>query len=153
MSVEDVLALSFQGAATVRSDAFIFLSYIWFRFSLTFVLFRKVATYEKSLSKRACLFEGSVRAVEAYKSEVTSLTSERANLRAQVQHLSEDLAMHRSDLKHTVRTKRQAEEQEKKARDELRATAYELQMVKDELQIAKEELKTTRGELRVVKAG
>ena len=28
LSVEDVLALSFQGVATVRSDAFIFLSYL-----------------------------------------------------------------------------------------------------------------------------
>ena len=28
MPVEDVLALSFQGLATVRSDAFIFLSYL-----------------------------------------------------------------------------------------------------------------------------
>ena len=34
----------------------------------------------KSLAKRACLFEGSVRATEAYKAEVASLTSERADL-------------------------------------------------------------------------
>ena len=61
--------------------------------------------------------------------------------------------MHRSDLKHTLTAKSQAEEQEKKTRDEPRAATYELRMVKDELQIAKEELKTPRGELRVVKAG
>ena len=36
----------------------------------------------KSLAKRACFFEGSARAVEAYKAEVASLTSERADLRA-----------------------------------------------------------------------
>ena len=36
----------------------------------------------KSLVKRACSFEGSARAVEAYKAEVASLTSERAELRA-----------------------------------------------------------------------
>ena len=36
----------------------------------------------KSLAKRACLSEGSSRVVEAYKAEVTSLTSERADLRA-----------------------------------------------------------------------
>ena len=107
----------------------------------------------KSLAKRACLFEGSAKAVEAYKVEVTSLTSERDDLRAQVQHLSEDVAMHRSDLKHTVTAKLRAEEQEKKTRDELRAAAYELRMVEDEFQIAKEELKTARGELRVVKVG
>ena len=34
----------------------------------------------KSLSKRACLSEGSARAVEAYKAEVASLTFERADL-------------------------------------------------------------------------
>ena len=38
----------------------------------------------KSLAKRACFCEGSVRAVEVYKGEVASLTSERDDLRAQV---------------------------------------------------------------------
>ena len=36
----------------------------------------------KSLEKRACLYEGSVRAAEVYKAEVASLTSERADLQA-----------------------------------------------------------------------
>ena len=36
----------------------------------------------KSLTKRACSSEGSARAVEAYKAEVASITSERADLRA-----------------------------------------------------------------------
>ena len=80
----------------------------------------------KSLAKRACLSEGSTRAEEAYKAEVASLTSEIADLRAKVRHLSEDAVMHRSDLKHTLTTKLRAEEQEKEARDELRAAAYEL---------------------------
>ena len=43
--------------------------------------------------------------VEAYKAEVASLTLERAVLRARVQHLSEYVAMHRSDLKHTATAK------------------------------------------------
>ena len=81
------------------------------------------------------------------------MTSERADLRAQVQHLSEDVAMHRFDLKHTLTAKSRAKEQEKKALDELRAVAYEPRMVEDELQIAREELKTAMGEMRVVKAG
>ena len=38
----------------------------------------------KSLAKRACLSMGSTRAAEAYKDEVASLTSERADLQAQV---------------------------------------------------------------------
>ena len=112
---------------------------------------RQVATYVKSLVKRACLSEGSARAAEAYKAEYASLTSERADLWAQVKHLSEDVAMHRSNLKHTLTAKSRPEEQEKKARDELRATAYELWMIEDDLQIAREELKRVRGELRVVK--
>ena len=99
----------------------------------------------KSLAKRACLSEGSARAVEAYKAEVTSLTSERAVLRAQVQHLSEDVVMHRFELKHTTTVKLRAKQHEKKARDELRAAAYEVRMVENELQIAKEELKTAKG--------
>ena len=64
----------------------------------------------KSLAKRVCISEGSARVVEVYKAEVASLTSERADLRAQVQHLSEDVAMHRSDLKHTLTEKSRAEE-------------------------------------------
>ena len=66
-----------------------------------------------------------------------------------MQHLSEDVATHRSDLKHTLTAKLRVEEQEKKAQDELRAAAYELWMVEDELQIAREELKTAMGELRL----
>ena len=83
----------------------------------------------KSLTKRACLSEGSARAAEEYKAEVASLTSKRADLRAQGKHLSKDVAMHRSDLKHTLTAKLRGKEQEKKARDELRAAAYELRMV------------------------
>ena len=64
-----------------------------------------MTTYVKSLAKRACFFEGSVRAVEAYKAEVASLTLERANLRAQVRRLTEDAVKHGSDLKHTSTVK------------------------------------------------
>ena len=105
----------------------------------------------KSLAKRACFSEGSVRAVEAYKAEVASLTLERADLRAQVRHLTKDAMKYKSDLKHTSTAKSRAEEQEKKAWDELRAPNCELRMVRDELQIAREELKAARGELWVVR--
>ena len=64
----------------------------------------------KRLAKRACFFEGSARAVEAYKVEVASLTSERADLRAQVRHLTEDAVNYKSDLKHTSTAKSRAEE-------------------------------------------
>ena len=69
----------------------------------------------KNLAKRACLSEGSAMASESYKAEVVTLTSKRADLLAQVRHLSEDAAMHRSDLKHTLTAKSRVEEHEKKA--------------------------------------
>ena len=105
----------------------------------------------KSLEKRAYFSKGFIRAVEVYKAEVTSLALERADLRAQVRHLTEDAVKCKSDLKHTLTAKSRAEEQEKKARDKLRTADYELWMVREELQIAREELKAARGELRVVR--
>ena len=62
----------------------------------------------KSLAKRACFSEGSTRAAEAYRAEVASLTTERADLRAQVRHLIEDAGKHRSDLMHTSTVKSRA---------------------------------------------
>ena len=69
----------------------------------------------KSLAKRACFSEGSARAVKAYKAKVASLTSERADLLAQVRHLTEDVVKYKSELKHTLTAKSRAEEQENKA--------------------------------------
>ena len=48
--------------------------------------------------------------IEAYKAEVASLTLERADLRAQVLLLTEDVAKHRSDLKHTSTAKSRAKD-------------------------------------------
>ena len=59
----------------------------------------------KSLAKRACFSKGFAMAAEAYRAEVASLTSERADLRARVQHLTEDAMKHRSNLKHTLTKK------------------------------------------------
>ena len=68
----------------------------------------------KSLAKRDCFSKESVRVVEAYKFEVASLTSERANLQDQLRRLIEDAMKCKSDLKHTSTVKSRAEEQEKK---------------------------------------
>ena len=130
----------------VFPDAFTCPSYRFLRLVLTFVSFSQVATYVKSLAKRACFSEGSTRAVEAYKAKVASLTSEKDDLRAQVRHLTEDAVKYKYELKHTSTAKSQVEEQEKKARDEFRAVNCELRMVRDELQVAREELKAARGE-------
>ena len=64
----------------------------------------------KSLTKRACFSEVSVRAVEAYRAEVASLTSERADLRDQVRRLTEDVMKYKSYLRHTLTGKSRAKE-------------------------------------------
>ena len=133
ISVEESLALSLQGAATVCSDVFIFLFHRCFKIFINFISFLQVATYVKSLAKKACFFKGSVRAVEEYKTEVASLTSERADLGAQVRRLTEDAVKQKSNLKHTSTEKSRAKEQEKKARDKLRASDCKLLMVREEL--------------------
>ena len=51
----------------------------------------------------------------AYKAKAASLTSERAELRAQIQSLTDDVLGYKSNLKHTSTTKARAEDKEKKA--------------------------------------
>ena len=48
-----------------------------------------MATYAKDLAKRASLTEGSARVAKSYKVKVTSLTSEMADLQAQIRELTE----------------------------------------------------------------
>ena len=91
-----------------------------------------MATYKKSLTRRASSAESSVKAAKAYKAKVAFLTSERAELRARIQSLIEDIVKHKSDLKHTSTTKERAEDREKKAIEGLR-------VVKDGLRVVKEE--------------
>ena len=85
--------------------------------------------------------EGSARAAKAYKDKVTSMTSERADLQARIQSLTEDVVKHKSDLRHTSTTKARAEDKEKKAREGLRVAKGELRVVREELQIARDELR------------
>ena len=51
-----------------------------FKLSLNFISFLQMASYMKSLARRASFTEGSTRSAMAYKAKVTSLTSEKANL-------------------------------------------------------------------------
>ena len=90
---------------TACSYTFICLFCRCFKLFINFISFLQVATYAKSLAKRACFSEGSVRVVEEYKAEVASLTSERADLRAQVRRLTKESVKHKSDLKHTPTAK------------------------------------------------
>ena len=99
-----------------------------------------MATYTKGLARRACLTEGSAKVAKAYKAKVASLTSERADLRAQIRDLNEELVKHRSNLKHASTARAQAKDREKKARKDVK-------VVKDELRLAREELQAVKGDL------
>ena len=105
-----------------------------------------MATYMKSLARRAYFVEGSTRAVKAYKAKVASLTSEKTNFRARMQRLIEDSVKYKSDLKHTTTVKVRAEDKEKKARGELRVAEDELLAVRDELQVARDKLQVVLDE-------
>ena len=105
MSVEETLALSLQGAATVCPDAFISSFHHCFKLSINFISFLQMVTYMKILTRRASFAEGSARAMKAYKAKVASLTSEKADLRARMQLLVEDAVKYESDLKHTTTAK------------------------------------------------
>ena len=50
----------------------------------------QVATHLKCLAKKAKLDEGHAKAARVYKARVASLTSERAELRDQVQRMTEE---------------------------------------------------------------
>ena len=99
-----------------------------------------MATYAKGLTRRTSLTEGSARAVKSYKAKVASLTSERADLRAQIRDLIEELVKHRFELKHALTTRAGAEDKENKVRKDLKVTEYELRLAQEELQAIKGDL-------------
>ena len=99
-----------------------------------------MATYAKGLARRASLTEGSARAAKSYKAKVTSLTSGRAGLQAQIRDLTEELVKHKSDLKHASVARAQAEDKEKEAQKDTKA-------VEDELRLAREEMQAVKGDL------
>ena len=80
----------------------------------------------KSLAKRARLNECYVKVARAYKARVASLTSEKAELRAQMQNMTEEAVKLKFDLRHTSTMRERAEGREEKARDGLRVTEGEL---------------------------
>ena len=60
------------------------------------------------------------------------MTSERAELRARIQSLTDDVLRYKSDLKHTSTVKARVEDREKKAIEGLRFVEDELLVVKEE---------------------
>ena len=71
---------------------------------------------------------------------MASLTSERAELRARIQSLTDDVLGYKFDLKHTSTAKARAEDKEKKAIEGLRSVEDELRVVKEEFQATRQEL-------------
>ena len=149
MPVEEVLALSLHEAAIVCPDAFICSFHCCSKLSVNFISFLQMATYMKSLARRASLAEGSIKAVKASKAKVASLTFENANLRARVQSLVEDAVKYESNLNHTMIARARAKDKEKKAQGELRVAEDALWVVRDELKVAKDEQHVVWDELRV----
>ena len=80
MFFEKALALLLQGTTMVCPDAFICSFHRCFTLSINFISFLKMATYMKSLARRASFAEGSAKAVKAYKDKVASLTFEKVDL-------------------------------------------------------------------------
>ena len=70
--------------------------------------------------------------MKAYKAKVASLTSERAEMRAQIKSLTGDVVEYRSDLKHTLTTKARAKDKENKAIEGLKVVKDELRVVEKE---------------------
>ena len=86
--------------------------------------------------------ESYVKVARAYKAKVASLTSERAELRARIQRLTDDFLGYKSDLKHSSTAKARAEDRENKAIKGLRFVEDELRVVKEEFQATREKLCT-----------
>ena len=125
----------------VLSSIFFFIvSVLLADFLLVFFFFWQVPTYAKGLTRRASLTEGSARAAKSYKAKVSSLTSERAGLQAQIRDFTEELVKYRSDLKHASVARARAEDKQKKARKNVK-------VAEDELRLAREELQAVKGNL------
>ena len=86
------------------------------------------------MARRASSVESSAKAARAYKAKVVSLTSERAELRARIQSLTDEVLGYKSNLMHTSTAKARTEDREKKAMEGLRSTQYEVWVVKEEFQ-------------------
>ena len=75
----------------------------------------QLATHLKGLAKKAKLNESHAKAARAYKARVASFTFERAELRGQVQRMTEEAVKLKSDLKHTTSALARAEGREDEA--------------------------------------
>ena len=102
----------------------------------------------KSLAKRARLNEDHIKADRAYKARVAALTFERAEMRSQMQNMTEEAVKLKSDLRHTLMARARAEGREEEARNGLRVAEDELREVRDGLQTAQDDLLVARDGLQ-----
>ena len=70
------------------------------------------------------------------------MTSERVELGARIQSLTDDVLGYKSNMKHTSTAKARAEDRETKAIEGLRSVEDELWVVKEEFQAIREEMCT-----------
>ena len=68
----------------------------------------QVATHLKGLAEKARLNENHVKIARIYNARVASLTSERAELQEQAQHMTEEVERLKSYLKHTASARARA---------------------------------------------
>ena len=99
-----------------------------------------MATHLKGLAEKAKLNEKHVKLARVYKARAASLTSERTKLQERAQLMTEEVERLKSDLKHTILARAQAESREDEVRSSLTAVEGELRKVPVELQIAQYDL-------------
>ena len=104
----------------------------------------QAATHLKGLAEKAKLNERHVKIARIYKAKVASLTSGRAELQEQPQHMTEEIERLKSDLKHTSSARARAESRENEVRSSLTKPEGELREVWSELQVAQSDLVETR---------
>ena len=108
----------------------------------------QVAMHLKGLAKKAKLNERHVKAARVYKARVASLTSERTELRDQVQRMGEEAERLKSDLKHTMSARAREQGREDEVRNSLTVVEGELRVVWNELRVAHNDLAETRDGLQ-----
>ena len=107
-----------------------------------------MATHLKGLARKAKLNEGHVKAARVYKARVASITSERTELRDQVQRMTEEAERLKFDLKHAMSARAWAEGREDEIRNSLTAAEGELREVRDELRVEQNDLVEDRDGLQ-----
>ena len=101
--------------------------------SINYLFVMQAATHLKGLAEKAKLNEKHVRIARIYKAKVATLTSERTELQGRAQHMSEEMEMIKSDLKHTSSALARAESREAEVWSSLTTAEGELWEARSEL--------------------